>query len=273
VAHETRHALLIAMRTYFEKPRTALGWKGLLTDPDLDGRGDPERGIERARRLLVALAELGVPCASELLDPLAPGYFGDLLAWAAVGARTSESQAHREMASGLDLPVAFKNGTDGRIESACNAIRSAREPHSFLGIDGAGAAAAIRSAGNPDAHLVLRGGESGPNYAPEQVARAAARLAGIAPARPILVDCSHDNSGKNPECQPRVLHSTIAQRVGGRREILGVMLESNLRPGRQDVAPGRPLRWGVSITDACLGWEETESLLFDAARALGRLGA
>ena len=271
VAAATRDALFLVMRTYFEKPRTRVGWPGLMKDPDLDGSGDAARGIALARRLLVAINELGVPCGSELVDPSTHHYLDDLLAWAAIGARTSESQIHREMASGLPLPVGFKNGTDGRLDVALNGVLAARQPHHAIGLDAEGELVVRRTAGNPDAHLVLRGGDSGPNYSRDVVARAAGHPAVLPLQRPVLVDCSHGNSGRDPARQPDVLADVIRQVQSGQEGLLGVMLESHVRPGRQDWRPDRPLAYGVSITDACLGWEETEALLFDAAAAVGTL--
>jgi 3-deoxy-7-phosphoheptulonate synthase len=272
VAAATADALLILMRAYFEKPRTTVGWKGLINDPLLDGSCDLAAGIESARRVLLDVNHLGLPCATEMLDPLAPPYLADLVSWAAIGARTSASQTHREMASGLSIPVGFKNGTDGGLAQAANAVISARHPHTFIGIDPGGVTALVRTRGNPDGHIVLRGGEGGPNYAAEHVARAAAlaALAGGGARRPVLVDCSHDNSQKDPARQAAVCRTVLDQFCAGQGAILGMMLESHLLPGRQAWAPGAPLRHGVSITDACIGWEETEALLFEVAAAVRR---
>jgi len=260
--------LVIVMRTYFEKPRTTIGWKGLINDPRLDGSCDVPAGLELARSILLDINGLGLPCASELLDPVVPQYKGDLVSWAAIGARTAESQTHREMASGLSMPIGFKNGTDGSLEVAANAMISAAHPHSFLGITVDGEAAVVKTTGNPDRHIVLRGGGGRPNYHPEDIARALALVAGQGIARPIMVDCSHGNSGKDHRRQAAVCRSVVEQFQRGRREILGLMIESNLRPGRQDWAPGAELAYGVSITDACIGWEETEELLLEAAAAV-----
>jgi 3-deoxy-7-phosphoheptulonate synthase len=267
-AEPLRGQLQLVMRTYFEKPRTTLGWKGLINDPQLDGSCDVAAGLERARRLLLRINELGVPCASELLDPFTPRFVADLLSWAAIGARTSESQTHRELASALPMPVGFKNGTDGALDGACNAMIAARHPHSFLGIGEDGRAAVFSSRGNPDRHLVLRGGRSGPNHDPESVARAAARLADPELPRPILIDCAHGNSRKDAARQVAVCREVLQQVRCGQKAILGLMLESNLEPGRQAWSPGRPLRRGVSITDACIGWYETEDLLNEIAEAV-----
>jgi len=268
VARATRDSVLIVMRTYFEKPRTTVGWKGLINDPHLDGSCAIADGLELARRVLLDVNRLGVPCGSELLDPITPQYVADLLAWAAIGARTTESQTHREMASGLSMPVGFKNGTDGGLQVAVDAMVSARHPHTFLGIDVDGVTSAIRTQGNPDRHVVLRGGGGRANHHPDDVARAAALVAAENVTRPIMIDCSHGNSGKDPSRQLRVCREVLEQVRGGQRAIMGLLLESNLVAGRQDWKPGARLAYGVSITDACLGWEETERLLFDAAAAV-----
>ncbi len=252
----------LVMRVYFEKPRTTIGWKGLINDPQLDDSCDVAHGIALARKLLLDIHELGLPAATEFLDPIIPQYTADLISWAAIGARTTESQTHREMASGLSMPVGFKNGTDGTIQTALDAMKSARAPHSFLGMDQDGATSIVKTAGNPDSHIVLRGGRDGGNYHPQHVAAACQALAksGLSPA--LMVDCSHANSGKDPKRQPDVWKSILDQRAGGRREIIGAMLESHLHEGSQPVS-SRPedLKYGVSVTDACLGWEDTEALL------------
>jgi 3-deoxy-7-phosphoheptulonate synthase len=271
VAAETADVLLVAMRTYVEKPRTRVGWAGLAKDPALDGSGDLGAGLALSRSLLAEIGDSGVPCAGELLDPLVAPYLVDLLAWAAIGARTAESPIHRELASALDLPVGFKNGTDGRVDVAAHAVAAARRPQVRLALGDDGAARVVHTRGNPDVHLVLRGGARGPNYDAASVADAAARVEAPALARPVLVDCSHDNSGKDPARQPEVLRALLAQIAAGSAPILGFMLESHLRGGRQDVRAGAPLAYGVSITDACLGFEETERLLFSAAEALRTL--
>jgi 3-deoxy-7-phosphoheptulonate synthase len=268
LAAETEDALLVVMRTYFEKPRTTVGWKGLINDPALDGSCDIGRGLRLARRILLRITELGLPCASEVLDPVTPQYLADLIAWAAIGARTTESQTHRELASGLSMPVGFKNGTDGNLETAANAMVSAAHPHHFLGVDERGATAVVRTRGNRDGHLVLRGGGGRPNHDRESVA-AAARLAGARGVRRgVLVDCSHDNSGRDPARQALALRSVLDQWGAGQGALLGVMLESHLLAGRQAWGEGTPLAYGVSITDACIGWEETEALLREAAQAV-----
>ena len=261
--------LVIVMRTYFEKPRTTHGWKGLLLDPHLDGTGDIGQGLRLARQFLREVLDLGLATATEFLDPISPQYLADLVCWTAIGARTSESQTHRQLASGLSMPVGFKNGTDGNIRTAVNAIKAARQSHTFLGVSGAGRAASVRTRGNPNGHLVLRGGHTGPNYAATHIAAAEALLGKAGLSCPIIVDCSHDNSHRLPDRQPDVLQNVIGQRRAGNRSIVGVMLESNLLPGNQP-APSGPdaLRYGVSITDACLDWPTTERCLRDAHAAL-----
>lgn len=267
VADATREALVVVMRTYFEKPRTTVGWKGLINDPHLDGSCDLPHGLELARTTLLAINNLGMPCASELLDPVIPQYTADLLSWAAIGARTTESQTHREMASGLSMPVGFKNGTDGGLQVALNAMISARHPHRFVGINHEGAVSVIHTTGNPDRHIVLRGGASGPNHRRDDIERAAALLRSERIARPILVDCSHDNSSKDYTRQAEVCREIAETVRHGNPHVMGVMLESNLVAGRQDWMPAAPLRYGVSITDACLGWEDTQDLLYELADA------
>ncbi len=253
----------VLMRVYFEKPRTTVGWKGLIHDPRLDGSHDMETGIRRARELLVEIVRLGLPVGTEFLDPLVPQYISDLVAWAAIGARTTESQTHRELASGLSMPVGFKNGTDGELQTALDAMKSARAPHSFLGIDQDGFTSVVHSTGNPLGHLVVRGGRGRTNFDPASVADAARRLAeaGLPPA--VMVDCSHANSGKEHTRQEIVWDSVLAQRrKDPASPIIGVMLESNLEAGQQDIPANiTELKYGVSITDACIGWKQTESLL------------
>jgi 3-deoxy-7-phosphoheptulonate synthase len=268
VAAATRDALVIVMRTYFEKPRTTVGWKGLINDPHLDGSCDISAGLELARRVLLTINGLGIPCGVEVLDPITPQYLADLISWAAVGARTTESQTHREMASGLSMPVGFKNGTDGGLEVALNAMISARHPHSFLGINAEGITSVIKTSGNPDRHVVLRGGGGGPNYDAAQLSRAAALVAAEGIARPIMVDCSHDNSGKDHTRQGQVFRDVLGQFRHGQQAIMGLLVESNLQPGKQTWKEGVTLRHGVSITDACMGWEETAQLLDEAATAV-----
>ncbi len=256
----------MVMRVYFEKPRTTVGWKGLINDPHLDGTHDIETGMKKARRLLLAIAEMGLPAGTEFLDGIIPQYTADLIAWSAVGARTTESQTHREMASGLSMPVGFKNGTDGSLQIAVDAMCASMRPHSFLGIDQEGVTSIIRTTGNPVGHIVLRGARSKPNYDPESVAEAEAKLAQAGLPGVIMVDCSHANSGKQPARQAAVLRSVVSQRSGGTRSLIGVMVESYLLEGSQPIPP-RPadLQYGVSITDACLDWESTERILREAA--------
>ena len=267
VAEATRDRLIIVMRTYFEKPRTTVGWKGMINDPHLDGSCDIVAGLQIARRLLLEINELGLPCGGEVLDPITPQYISDLLSWASIGARTIESQTHREMASGLSMPIGFKNSTDGGLQVALHAMISARHPQTFLGISSDGATAMIKTVGNPDRHVVLRGGGRGPNYSPADVARAAAMVASEGVARPVMVDCSHGNSSKDYTRQPIVCREVLRQLDGSPGVIMGLLLESNLQPGRQDWEAGTPLRYGVSITDACIGWDETEILLGEIAAA------
>jgi len=266
LAPEVSDELLLVMRAYVEKPRTTVGWKGLLYDPHLDGSGNMAEGLHLSRRLMLDILESGLPIATELLQPLAAGYFDDLLGWAAIGARTSESQIHREMVSGLDLPIGFKNGTDGSLGIACDAMRSAEHPHQHFGIDDLGHPALLQTRGNPDTHLVLRGGHGAPNYEANNVAAARRALEKQGIAARIMVDCSHANSGKNPLRQPAVLESVIEQRLAGDSSLRGVMLESHLFDGCQPLSG--ELRYGVSITDGCLGWTATEQMLRRAALRL-----
>jgi 3-deoxy-7-phosphoheptulonate synthase len=262
LARELEGDLVILMRTYFEKPRTTIGWKGLVNDPHLDGSCQVAEGLAVARKLLLQINGLGLPCATEFLDPITPQYLADAIAWAAIGARTTESQTHREMASGLSMPVGFKNGTDGDCSVAVDATVCAAHPHTFLGVRSDGTAAVVKTAGNPDTHIVLRGGRDRPNYDRETVDAVAGRLE----ARGVMIDCSHGNSGKDPGRQAEVLHDVAAQIRSREHGILGVMLESHLHPGKQDWQPGAPLEYGVSITDGCIGFGETERLLREFAR-------
>jgi len=259
--------LLLVMRAYVEKPRTTVGWKGLTYDPHLDGSDDMHAGIALSRGLMLGMLERGLPIATELLQPMAAGYFDDLLSWAAIGARTTESQIHREMVSGLALPVGFKNGTDGGVAIASDAMRSAAHAHRHFGMDTQGYPAIIETLGNPDTHLVLRGGHQGPNYDRTSVAAARQGLikAGLAPR--IMVDCSHANSGKDPLRQPAVFDDVLRQRLDGDRSIVGMMLEGHLFDGCQALGKGA-LEYGVSITDGCLGWDATQELLRQGAASL-----
>lgn len=270
-----RHAerLEIVMRVYFEKPRTTVGWKGLINDPHLDGSDRIEDGLPLARRLLRDINALGLPAATEFLDPVMPQYFADLIAWGAIGARTTESQIHRQLASGLSCPVGFKNGTDGGIQVALDAMRSAAGQHSFPAITDDGQAAIARTTGNPDCHVVLRGGSDGPNFSAAHIGAISARAAkdGINPG--LMVDASHANSGKDPARQPAVIDDIAAQIRAGERRIRGVMVESNIIAGTQKIVPGQPLTYGQSITDGCLGWEDSVTLLETLADAMGKVSA
>ncbi len=269
LARELDDRLLIVLRAYFEKPRTSSGWKGLLLDPHLDGTGDIAQGLWLSREFLRQALDLGLPTATEFLDPISPQYLADLVCWAAIGARTAESQTHRQLASGLSMPLGFKNSTCGSIRNAVNAIRSAAQTHTFLGISPDGYAAAVHTRGNPDCHLVLRGGAAGPNYEAPHVAMAEALLNESAVPRSIMVDCSHDNSRRHPQRQPEILRHVIAQLHAGSCSLIGFMLESNLAGGSQSLAAGRDhLRYGVSITDGCLDWDTTERCLRETHAAL-----
>jgi 3-deoxy-7-phosphoheptulonate synthase len=260
----------IVMRVYFEKPRTTIGWKGLINDPHLDGTYDIEGGLKKARALLLELTGMGLPAATEFLDPIIPQYIDDLVTWAAVGARTTESQTHREMASGLSMPVGFKNGTDGGLQIALDAMQSARTPHSFLGIDQEGITSVIRTTGNQAGHVVLRGGRLRTNFDAASIHEAEEKLqqAGLPPV--LMVDCSHANSSKQHARQEEVWRSVLQQRIAGTRSLIGLMVESYLHEGNQPLGE-RPasLKYGVSITDACLGWEATERMLLWGYEKLG----
>ena len=269
LARRVDEAILIVMRAYFEKPRSTVGWKGLINDPYLDETCRVADGLEIARQLLIDLAELGLPLSTEALNAIAPQYLQDLITWSAIGARTSESQTHREMASGLSSAVGFKNGTDGSLDAAINAMHSVAEPHRFLGINPSGQVAVIETRGNANAHIVLRGGAAGPNYDAASIAACEGRMrqAGLAPV--IMVDCSHANSNKDPAMQPAVARSITQQILRGNRSIVGIMLESHLHGGRQRIPEQlEDLRYGVSITDGCMDWETTESLILEIADAL-----
>jgi len=259
---ELRERLLVVMRVYFEKPRTTIGWKGLIDDPNLAGYSDIDAGLRLAREIMLAVNEMDLPAGTEMLDPITPQYIADLVSWGSIGARTTESQTHRQMASGLSMPIGYKNGTDGSLAVAINAMEAARNPHSFLGIDLDGRTCVINTRGNAAGHLILRGGRSGPNYHPEHVEDATRRLAAAGLPPGIMVDCSHDNSMKDCKKQGRVWKDVLRQRAEGAANVIGMMLESNLVEGAQKV-PQNPadLKYGVSVTDACVGWEETEALL------------
>lgn len=268
LSDELRSSFLILMRTYFEKPRTRLGWKGLLHDPHLDGGNEIGDGLKLTRKLLLDLAEMGVPTATEFLDPASPEYYGDLITWGCIGARTSTSQIHRQIASGLPMPIAFKNSTDGSIEGAVHGVQVAHVPHTYIGMEGSGRVALVHSHGNPFAHLMLRGGEKGPNYDTLSVQLALNLLEKAGCNRRILIDCSHDNCRKIPEKQVDVFRDVIEQIHNGNAEIKGLMLESHLKRGAQQLGSGGALEYGKSITDPCLDWESTESIILEAAHKL-----
>ena len=274
LAAEVSDTLFVVMRVYFEKPRTSIGWKGFVNDPHMDDSFRIDEGIARARRLLLDLAELGLPAGSEALDPLSPQYLADLISWYAIGARTTESQTHREMASGLSTPVGFKNGTDGGLEVAINAIQSAANPHSFLGINAEGCTAIVRTTGNHYGHLVLRGGGGRPNYDTVSVRLAESSLRKAGLPENIVVDCSHANSLKDPSLQPLVFADCVHQIREGNRSIVGLMLESHLHAGNQPIpADLSQLRYGVSVTDGCIDWQTTADTLRRAHAELRQLPA
>jgi 3-deoxy-7-phosphoheptulonate synthase len=267
LADELRSELIVVMRVYFEKPRTTVGWKGYINDPRLDGSFRINEGLRRARELLLQISALGLPAASEFLDLLSPQYISDLIAWGAIGARTTESQSHRQLASGLSCPVGFKNGTDGGVQVAADAVLAAAAPHAFMGMTKMGVAAIFETRGNRDGHVILRGGRL-PNFDASGVQAACAALQKAGLREQVMVDCSHANSAKQTRRQIEVAADLAAQMAGGERRIIGVMVESHLHEGRQDLVPGRALKPGVSITDACLGWSDTEPLLRDLAAAV-----
>lgn len=258
---ELKDRLFLVMRVYFEKPRTTVGWRGFIVDPHLDGSQDIETGLTEARALLSTLTDRGIPCATEVLDPIIPQYLADLISWAAVGARTTESQTHRDMTSGLSMPVGFKNGTDGSFDVAIGALASSREAKSFVGIDQDGQTSIVTTRGNRLVHVILRGGRSGPNYDSASLDAAEAALAKAQLPPVLLVDCSHANSNKKPELQPLVLAAIGQEIAAGRASLKGFMLESHLWGGAQPVGPLSGLKYGVSVTDGCLGWAETEAAL------------
>jgi 3-deoxy-7-phosphoheptulonate synthase len=268
LADEHARELCVVMRVYFEKPRTTVGWKGLINDPRLDGTFAINEGLRLARRLLVDLAELGVPAGCEFLDPISPQFIADTVSWGAIGARTTESQVHRELASGLSMPIGFKNGTDGDVQIAIDAVRAGAHPHRFLGVTEQGLGAIVATRGNRDCHIILRGGQSGPNYDAVSVEKAATALrdAGLPPK--LMVDLSHGNSGKDHRRQPLVAKDIAAQVAQGDSPIFGVMMESFLVEGRQDLVTPSTLRYGQSITDACMGWDTTVEVLGELARSV-----
>ncbi len=272
IAVELAPTLLIVMRAYFEKPRTTVGWKGLVNDPFLDGTFHIEEGIRIARRLLLRIAALGLPLSTEALDPISPQYLHELIAWSAIGARTTESQTHREMASGLSSAVGFKNGTDGSLDVAINALQSVSKPHRFLGINQSGQVSIIHTRGNDAAHVVMRGGHLGPNYDRESIAACERALAAAGLKANIMIDCSHANSGKEPNRQVDVARDAAAQITAGNRSIMGLMIESNINAGNQKLGGDlTKLAYGVSVTDPCVGWATSADLLRELAHGLGNV--
>jgi len=273
VAEQYRDELCIVMRVYFEKPRTIVGWKGLINDPHLDGSYAINDGLRLARRFLLNVAQLGLPAGTEFLDPITPQFIADLVSWGAIGARTVESQVHRELASGLSMPVGFKNGTGGTVQIAVDAVRSSSHPHRFLSVTKQGLAAIVSTAGNPECHVILRGGTSGPNYTEPHVSAAAEALKAVGLVPSVMIDCSHANSGKSHLRQAEVLREVAQQVAQGSRAIFGIMLESFLVDGRQEPEQGGELVFGQSITDACMGWERTEPLFAELAAAVRKRGS
>ncbi|HVR49683.1 MAG TPA: 3-deoxy-7-phosphoheptulonate synthase, partial [Pseudorhodoferax sp.] len=259
---------LLVMRVYFEKPRTTVGWKGYINDPRLDGSFRINEGLRKARELLLEIGALGLPTGNEFLDLLSPQYIADLIAWGAIGARTTESQSHRQLASGSSCPIGFKNGTDGGVQIAADAMVAARAPHAFMGMTKMGQAAIFETRGNPDCHVILRGGNKGPNYEAEHVDAACAVLKKAGLREQLMVDCSHANSSKQHARQIVVAEDVARRIAAGERRITGLMIESHLEEGRQDLKPGEPLRYGVSVTDACIGWAQTEPVLRQLAEAV-----
>jgi len=262
--------LLVVMRGYFEKPRTTVGWKGLINDPYLDNSFRINDGLRIARKLLWEINELGLPAATEFLDMITPQYVADLIAWGAIGARTTESQVHRELASGLSCPVGFKNGTDGNVRIAVDAIKAAQAPHHFLSVTKAGHSAIVSTKGNEDCHVILRGGNGGPNYDAGSVDIACKALAAAGVPAKLMIDCSHANSRKQHALQIEVAHDIAGQLAGGEERIIGVMIESHLKEGRQDLVPDQPLEYGKSITDACISWDDTVPVLEELADGVRR---
>ncbi len=269
LAEKVKDKLLVLMRVYFEKPRTTVGWKGLINDPDLDGSFNVEKGLLTARNLLIQIAELRLPAATEALDPVTPQYLCDLISWAAIGARTIESQTHREMASGLSMPVGFKNGTDGNIQVALDAIQSANKSHHFLGVNQVGQTCTFKAKGNGYGHIILRGGGGQPNFDAATVAWVEKKLEELNLPQRIVIDCSHGNSCKNHKLQATVFNNVLQQIADGNKSIVGIMLESNLYEGNQKILTElQKLKYGVSVTDKCLGWEETEEIILSAHERL-----
>ena len=269
LADEVSDKIFLVMRVYFEKPRTTTGWKGLINDPHLNGSFDIETGLKQARELMIELVELGLPLATEALDPISPQYLADLISWSAIGARTIESQTHREMASGLSSPVGFKNATDGSLQIAIDALQAVSSPHNFLGINRQGQVSVVRTKGNAYGHIVLRGGGGKPNYDIATIKACEQSLENVSLAKSIVIDCSHENSNKDPANQEMVFKHCIEQRITGNQSIIGMMLESNLEWGNQKIPEDlSALKYGVSITDACIDWETTERIIRDAAEQL-----
>jgi 3-deoxy-7-phosphoheptulonate synthase len=269
LANKVEDKLLIVMRVYFEKPRTTVGWKGLINDPDLDGSFNVQKGLLTARQLLIQIAELGLPAATESLDPITPQYLSELVSWTAIGARTIESQTHREMASGLSMPVGFKNSTDGNIQVALDAIQAAKTPHHFLGMNQAGQTSVFQTKGNAYSHIILRGGRGQPNFDAATVTWVKKKLEELKLPKTIVIDCSHGNSYKKHNLQAAVLNNVLQQILDGNRSIVGMMLESNLNEGNQKIPNDlKQLKYGVSVTDKCIGWQETEEIILSAYKIL-----
>ncbi|MDH1699372.1 3-deoxy-7-phosphoheptulonate synthase [Acinetobacter sp. ANC 4204] len=269
LSEKIKDTIYIVMRVYFEKPRTTVGWKGLINDPDMNDSFNIEKGLRIGRKLLVELNEKGLPCATEALDPNSPQYYQDLISWSAIGARTTESQTHREMSSGLSSPVGFKNGTDGGLTVATNAMQSVKHGHHFLGLNNQGQVSVIRTSGNPYAHVVLRGGNGKPNYDAGSVADAEAALAKAKVSTKIMIDTSHANSNKDPFLQPLVLKNITEQILDGNKSIIGIMVESHLKGGRQEIPENLcDLEYGKSVTDGCIDWDTTEKVLLEMHEAL-----
>ncbi|MFN8525818.1 MAG: 3-deoxy-7-phosphoheptulonate synthase [Chloroflexota bacterium] len=268
LADELQRDLRIIMRVYFEKPRTTIGWKGLINDPHLDGSNACNAGLRIARQILLDIIDLGLPAGCEFLDPISPQFISDAVVWAAIGARTTESQVHRTLASGLSMPVGFKNGTGGGLQLAIDAIRAANHPHSFFGVTEQGLAAIVTTTGNEDCHVILRGGRTGPNFDAASVGSTLEGLAKAGLPQTVMVDASHDNSQKDHRKQPDVVRNVAAQVAGGQRGIIGLMIESFIVPGRQDLKDKASLTYGQSITDACVGWDDTADLLRELATAV-----
>ena len=273
LAEEVKHQIYIVMRVYFEKPRTTVGWKGLIMDPNLDGSDNIPEGLRQARLFLREVLDIGLPTATELLDPITPQYIADLISWSAIGARTTESQTHRQMASGLSMPLGFKNTTTGDLVAAVNAIKAASQPQTFLGVSEQGVASAVTTSGNPDCHIILRGGDQGPNYGADDVAVTTGLLEkhGLHPS--VMIDASHANCDKKQEKMPAVFNEIVRQRAAGSRNVIGAMLESNLVAGNQSFPrPIEELTYGQSITDQCIDWETTEAIILKAAADLKKAG-